>query len=47
LKNKDKENYLEAFKELYNRKPNKEELKAFTECMCLKKEQKAPKQKSK
>jgi hypothetical protein len=36
-----KEDYLKTFKEMYSRNPSQEELKAFIECMCLKKEEKA------
>ncbi|MCW3998036.1 MAG: hypothetical protein NWF10_05645 [Candidatus Bathyarchaeota archaeon] len=37
---KSKKDYIAYFKELYNRKPSEEELKAFIECMRLKKEKK-------
>jgi hypothetical protein len=40
MKDKNKKDYLEAFKEMYSRNPTQEELKAFIDCMCLKKEQK-------
>jgi len=43
MKDKNKEEYLKVFKEMYSRNPTKEELKAFIECMCLKKEEKASK----
>jgi len=38
-KNSKEINYLETFKEMYGRTPSQEELKAFIECMCLKKEE--------
>jgi hypothetical protein len=38
-----KENYLKSFIEMYGRNPSKGELKAFIECMCLKKEEQASK----
>ena len=43
MKDKNEEDYLKAFKELYSRNPTQEELKAFIECMCLKKEEQTSK----
>ena len=42
-KNNKEINYLETFKEMYGRTPSQEELKAFKECMCLKKEEQTSK----
>ena len=38
-KNNKEINYLDTFKEMYGRNPSQEELEAFIECMCLKKEE--------
>jgi len=42
-KNNKEIDYLKTFKEMYGRTPSQEELQAFIECICLKKEEKASK----